>query len=166
MFKKITIMIISSLISFGVYAYQGEGFKIVSEKFTSTPGFGGGFVSQESMGEMKKNGNVYVNVNTHDFVGKVKEYIPIRGNHEIQIFNNTANTQRYTYIYSLACEDAYQNFERVIDMYAGGTFNDRSDSFGTVQKLISGEFPIIASTKITGYETASKEAKATLHVSR
>lgn len=167
MFKKITIMVMASMMSFAAFAYQGEGFKIVSEKFTSTPGFGGGFVSiDNNLSQPVKNPNVWAKACARDASGRVKDYISVSGCHNVQIFNNTGNVQRFTYTYSLKCEDASQVFERTLDINPQGTFTDIANSSGTVQKLNSGEFPIIASTKISGADTASDEAKATLRVSR
>jgi hypothetical protein len=163
MIKKIIAL---SALSFSVFAYQGEGFKIVSEKFTSTPGFGGGFVSVDNVPQPAKNPNVWAKACARDASGRVKDYISVSGCHNVQIYNNTGNVQRFTYTYSLKCEDAHQVFERTLDINPQGTFTDMANSSGTVQKLNSGDFPIISSTKISGADTASDEAKATLRVSK
>lgn len=155
--------------SANVLAMEGNGFRIVSEKMTSTPGFDAHFESVETPSSLKKiMSPKYVNAMSwaFDARGHVREYIKVQGDHNVSITNNTSKVSRYTYTYTLYCESAYASFERTIDINPQGTFTDASHSYGTVQKDNSGTFGIHVGTKIDGGEYAFHQRDATLTITK
>lgn len=159
--KLLSILILFA-ISFQAMAFEGKGFKIVSEKVTQSAGFNGGF--QEIA--PKKKVDVFANAMAwaYNAEGRVMDYIKVEGDHSVNISNYSSQTQRYTYTFVLSCEDAYEKFERTVDIYPQGSFSDSSHSYGTVQKENAGTFGINVSTNISGAESAFHEANAVLRV--
>lgn len=158
---KIKTIAVLSLISLNALAYQGQGFKIISEKHTQSPGFNGSFISKPAT-TMTAEALAWA----HDASGRPHEYIKIQGDHNINLYNNSTTTKRYTYTYTISCENAYENFERTLDLYAKGSFTDSSHSYGTVQKDSEGGYRINVGTKINGSESAWHEAHSVCRVRR
>lgn len=157
--RTLSILILTAF-SINALAYQGQGFRIISEKVTHSPDFkDGGFreISPKTM---------YVNALSwaYNSEGRTYEYVKVRGDHNVSISNSTRATQQYTYSYTLSCESAFENFERTIEIYPNGLFTDNSSSYGTVQKENSGTFGIHVMTKVTGGESATHTADAILRV--
>lgn len=153
-----------SLIAVNTYAYQGENFKIISEKVTQSPGFNGGIISHDS--PMPRTFSAEALAWAHDSSGRPMEYIKIQGDHNVSLYNSTAQNKRYTYTYVLSCENAYQNVERTVELYPHGNFTDSSHSYGTVQKDNEGTYGVNVQTRVSGSESAYHEAHATLRVRR
>lgn len=160
---KLISAVALSVISMHVMAFEGNGFKIISDKVTHSPGFNGGF---QEVALKKSVVPAYVNTMAfaYDAEGHVMDYIKIKGDHNISISNYTSQTQRYAYTYVLSCESAYEQFERTVEIYPHGNFSDSSHSYGTVQKESESTFGINVSTKISGAENSWHEAHAALRV--
>lgn len=157
--KTISAIILSAL-SLNCFAFQGEGFKIISEKVTQSPGFNGGIISKSVV---PKSDTLLV-AQAMNSIGKPNEYVKINSGHVVNMRNDTGKVSRYTYTYLLSCEEAYQIFERTIELEKDGSFLDVSQSYGTVQKNKEGKFPILAQTKISGGDTQSCEHTADLTI--
>jgi hypothetical protein len=162
---KIIISVALSLINISAMAYEGENFRIISEKMTQSPGFNGKMISIDS-NSVKKTLNVQTMACAHDAIGKPQEYITVQSDHRVNLYNATSKTTRYTYTYILSCENAYQNFERTVELYANGNFIDSSHSYGSVQKDIEGVYRINAITNVNGEENASHYSQANLKISK
>jgi hypothetical protein len=161
---KTAAILTLSVISLNAFAFHGENFKVVSEKLTQSPGFNGGIVSKDD--KENKTFSATAKAWTYNSSGKPMEYIKIAGDHDANFLNDTDKTMRYTYTYILSSESAYQNFERTIDLYPQGHFSDSSRSYGTVQKEKEGIYPINASTRVSGADSAYHEAHATLKINK
>ncbi len=157
-YRLLSALLISSL-TIPVFAYQGKNYRIINEQVTHSANFNGGF-------ETRTPKTLYVNAMawSYNASGHTYEYIKVQGDHNISLSNSTKMTQRYTYQYSLSCEDAYENFERTIELFPGGTFTDNSHSFGTVQKESSGTFGIHVLTSVSGAENRTHTSDAVLRV--
>lgn len=152
-----------SFISINAMAFEGQGFKIISERITKSPGFIGGF---QEVAPKKKSLYISALSWAYDARGRVMDYVRVQGDHNVSISNETNQTQRYTYTYILSCESAYENFERTIDIYPHGNFIDSSSSYGEVQEEETGSFRIRVATQVSGAESAFHEASAILSISR
>jgi len=155
--------IILSAFSLTANAFQGENFKVVSEKLTQSPGFNGGIISQDRPSS-RRILSAEALAWAHDSSGRPLEYVKIQGDHNVSLYNSTNKTARYTYTYVLSCERAYQNFERTVDLYPHGNFTDSSHSYGTVQKEREGTFGVNVNTRVTGASDAYHEAHAVLRI--
>lgn len=160
--KTIATIVLSTL-SLNALAFQGENFKIISEKMTQSPGFNGGIISNDK-NAVKKTFGAEALAWAHDASGRPLEYVKIQGDHNISLYNPTDRTARYTYTYVLSCENAYQNFERTVDLYPKGNFTDSSHSYGTVQKDREGTYGVNVNTKVSGSDSAYHEAHAVLRI--
>lgn len=166
---KLKLILISafslSLISIQASAYEGQGFKIISEKTTHSPGF---IASGLKENLKKKTVLRYINarVATYDTRGHINEYIKVQADHTISISNYMSRSQRYTYKYILSCESAFYTFERTVEIYPHGYYSDSSHSYGVVQKEEPGTYRINAATQISGAENSFDDDHAALTVSR
>jgi hypothetical protein len=162
---KISKLACLALLAFSAsaLAYEGKGFKIISEKVTMSPGFDAHF---ESVPVKKTSLPAYVNALSwaYDAEGHVNENIYVKGDHNIDISNYTSKVVRYTYTYTLSCESLYANFSRTVELQPQGTFYDTSHSYGDVQKNREGSYGIHVGTKIEGGEYAFHQRDATLRV--
>jgi hypothetical protein len=159
MYKKIILFLTIISLTSSVLAYQGKGFRIISERVKSSAKFNGSFesVSKEDFSKAmfaSANASVY-NVNGHPY-----EYIEIKGFHSVNINNYTSQRQRYSYAYNLKCADMWVTFERELELDPNGNFSDSSISRGTFQATGSGSFSIYANTDIAGAEIAHYVAQA------
>lgn len=162
--KSLFAMMALTALSTPVLAFEGHGFKIISEKVTHSPNFKGGF--QALTPKKKAFAPAYASAMAwaYDAEGRVREYIKVQGDHNISLSNYTNQTLRYTYKYTLSCESAYEQFDRTVEIRPQGTFIDSSHSYGTVQKDKPGTFKIAVGTQISGGDTAFHDAYATLRV--
>lgn len=164
--KSAILLFVTILLANGnIFAYEGKGFKIISEKITKSPGFKGGF---KQLPSKKKWFPTYANAmsQAYNAEGHIKEYITIQGDHRVNIVNTTNQTRRYNYKYTLSCASAYEHFEHTIDIYPQGNFADNSRSYGLVQKEEPGVHKINVTTHISGAESASHTASGILKISR
>ena len=164
--KKTILLFFGALLaSMGVFAYEGKGFKIISEEMTQSPGFKGGI---KHLPSKKKWLPMYANAmsQAYDAEGHVKEHITIQGGHSINLVNSTNQTRRYSYKYTLSCAGAYEHFGQTIDIYPQGSFADNSRTYGVVQKEEPGVHKINVTTQISGAESASHTAYGTLKINR
>lgn len=160
---RIISTLLLSLICLTSYAYEGKNFRIISEKVSKSPNFQGGFIDNQKKILFKP---MYMNVISwaYNAEGRTYEYVKIQGDHTISLSNDTSQTKRYKYTYALSCENAFENFEREIEIYPHGSFNDNGHSFGTVQKESSGTFGIHVMTKVTGAENGTHTSDAILRI--
>lgn len=162
---KLSKILCLTLLAFSAtaMAYEGKGFKIISEKVTMTPGFDAHF---ESVPVKKISSPAFVNALSwaYDAEGHVKENIYVKGDHNIDISNYTSKVTRYTYTYTLNCESEHASYERTVELQPQGTFYDTSHSYAVVQKDREGGYGIHVGTKIEGGEYAFHQRDATLRV--
>ncbi len=163
---KLISALILSAISIHAIAYEGKGFKIISEKVTHSPNFVGGFKEVPSKKGIAP-GYAKATSWAYDASGRPGELIKIQGDHNVSLSNYTSSAQRYTYTYNLNCDKVYERFERTVELAPQGSFTDSSHSYGAAQEQSTGTFSINVGTKITGGgESAWHEAHATLRVRR
>lgn len=162
---KFTSIMYSIVLTTSVYAYEASpGVKVSAPRITSQ-GFKNFHV--ESF-PSKKNALspkvVDVRATTSDVSGRVGDNLTVKSWHNIGISNYTKQYQRYTYTYTLICENFRGTYSRDVDLPPNTNFNDSSESNGTVQEDRIGTYPIRAATQISGSESGFHDANAVLRI--
>lgn len=143
-------LLVTSIITF---AEDGKGYRIISEKFTSTPGASGYIIS--TLSDKKSLIITDSNIKAHAFapnqLGCPSKFNKVMGFHEIKIRNVTDKIQRFSYIYSLSVEDARNYFERNIELDPQGYYHDASEDYLAFQRPdVEKRYEILVDTKISG----------------
>lgn len=160
--RKITTIILT-VTSLNALAFTGEGFKIVSQKFTQTNGFNGGIVQLDSPIQTKTATPIAIG---HDAAGKVNEHIELQSHHGIDIENKTDQTVRYGYTYRLYCDGAEFKFDTMIDILKNGSFHDKALVYGSIQREKPMNQIIFATTQISINEQGIARSNANLKITK
>ena len=157
-----------TVFSVNVFAWEGRGFKIISEKTEMTPGLKGTFVRTNNY---LTNKNTTINATqamslAHDAHGLVNQNIEIYGQHSYYIFNNTSIKQRYHFNYTTECNHQFMSHYGDVDVEKGGRFQDAGDIFFMTNKQHTRHWIITATTKVHGESSDTHKSKATLTVTK
>jgi len=167
MFIKRTVILAISLMAISTsYAEYGKGYKVLSERFISTPGSNAKIVHDEIQNFTLPQAKLDVSgsVMTYDARGKIMEFIKVESDHSITLVNYTSSTKRYTYNFVLSCDSAYSNFGKDVELAPQGFYTDSAHLYGTVQEEKEGSWGIHAQTSTTGAENYERESSAVLSV--
>lgn len=160
--KKI-IALLLTITSANTFAFTGEGFRIVSQKFTQTNGFNGGMVQIEAPVQVKKATPLAIG---HDSAGKVNEHIELQSHHGVDLVNTTERTMRYGYTYRLYCDGAEFKFDMMIDIEKDGEFHEKALVYGSIQRQKPMNQIIFATTQISINEESIARSNANLKITK
>jgi hypothetical protein len=149
------------LMQLNAYAYEGHGFRVLSETVEHSPGVTGKFVSSVS----KKTPGIALSWSqAYDARGFANTNVVLTGSHSISVTNYTNQNQIYNYKYELNCDGQYFRKVDRIEVRPGGVVNQSGSSFLTTYHRQKGLFQINASTAVSGESSHSHISGGTLRV--
>lgn len=158
-----------SLLAAAILSTNAMAYRIISETTRSTPGFDVKWTHDMSSSIVKKSMSVGSATRTHDVEGRQMQYLMIDSDHGLKIKNDKGKTLIYTLTYNLKCLNSVSEHIQNVEIDKDEYFDSTVKAFATLQDNRIGEFPIYASTILSGNgfnDTAISSANAKLRLNK
>lgn len=162
-----TTFLVSSIVflilSAQAFAFEGNGFKVLSKSIETSSHVTGGFIEKNISTKLMPTSTI-AGAQAHDSQGHVNEIVRLWGSHSIALYNVGRTKQIYHYKYELNCDGQFTRETGQVELQPGANVRKIFDSYLNIKHVYSGTSRINVITEIIGEGPVTQTAIGTLKI--
>lgn len=131
------IFVLACVLSTSTIAATGHGYKILGSRIESDPRF---HFHVEDVNPISSSNQSSSTTKVPPKEGKINENIEVDGYHDINIYNDTKETQTYETIVQLKCHEMQNSFYEYVQIEPNGVYTSEKHTSGVVQSDIQASY--------------------------